>query len=78
MTTNTNTSPQQKPTGDAVPRARKDVFAIIEREGKKAFFQRIGSAFENRDGSLNVLLDALPKDGRLNIRDPKPTGSNEE
>jgi hypothetical protein len=30
---------------------------------------RVGVAFENKDGSLNVLLDALPLTGRLQIRD---------
>jgi hypothetical protein len=30
---------------------------------------RVGVAFPNRDGSLNVLLDALPLSGRLQIRD---------
>ncbi|MGH7898781.1 MAG: hypothetical protein ACREQQ_12560, partial [Candidatus Binatia bacterium] len=29
---------------------------------------RIGVAFDNKDGSLNVLLDALPLNGRLHIR----------
>jgi hypothetical protein len=27
------------------------------------------AAFENRDGSLSVVLDALPVDGKLQIRD---------
>jgi hypothetical protein len=30
---------------------------------------RVGVAFPNRDGSLNVLLDAIPLSGRLQIRD---------
>ena len=76
--TTTNNSTQQTSNAETPAKKRKDVFAIIERVGKKAFFQRIGSAFENRDGSLNVLLDALPKDGRLNIRDPKSNGENQE
>jgi len=43
-----------------------------------SFFLRAGSAFENRDGSTNVILDVLPVNGKLNIRDPKPNGSSEE
>jgi len=30
---------------------------------------RAGSAFVNRDGSLNVLLDVLPLDGKLHVRE---------
>ena len=50
----------------------KDVFAIYEpkNDGRdRARWVRVGVAFSNRDGSLNVLLDALPLSGRLQIRD---------
>ena len=33
---------------------------------------RIGIAWINRDGSLNVKLDAMPVNGTLHIRDPQP------
>jgi hypothetical protein len=49
----------------------KDVFAIYESktEGReRSRWVRVGVAFENRDCSLNVLLDALPLSGRLQIR----------
>lgn len=47
---------------------RRDVFTIIERENARPFWVRVGSAFENRDGSLNVYLDALPVNGKLQVR----------
>ena len=47
------------------------VYAIVERREKK-FWSRIGAAFENQDGSVNVLLDALPLNGELQIRDAQP------
>jgi hypothetical protein len=50
----------------------KDVYAIFEpkNDGRdRARWVRVGVAFPNRDGSLNVLLDALPLSGRLQIRD---------
>jgi hypothetical protein len=51
----------------------KLVYTIIERgTGRPAFWLRVGVAFINRDGSLNVRLDALPVTGTLHIRDPKP------
>lgn len=46
------------------------VYSIWEREGyEKAFWMRIGVAFQNRDGSFTVLLDAAPLDGKLHIRE---------
>lgn len=52
---------------------RKAVFTVIERgEGKKSFWLRIGAAFPNKDGSLSVVLDALPINGRLQIREEQP------
>lgn len=54
----------------------KEVFAIIQRNGSsdkkaKPFWQKIGVAFPNSDGSLNVLLNCFPLDGRIHIRDAK-------
>jgi len=53
----------------------KEVFTIIQKNGnnnnKKPFWQKIGVAFDNSDGSLNVLLNCIPIDGRLHIRDAK-------
>ena len=46
----------------------KVVYAIVER-GPKKHWLRIGLAFVNRDGSLNVRLDAVPLTGQLHIRD---------
>lgn len=46
-----------------------DVYHITDREGKKAVWTRIGSAFINKDSSLNVLLNTIPLDGRLHIRE---------
>lgn len=47
-----------------------DVYAIYDGKNDKerSRWVRIGVAFENRDGSYNVLLDALPLTGRLQIR----------
>jgi hypothetical protein len=33
---------------------------------------RIGATFLNKDGSESVLLDALPVNGKLQLRTPKP------
>ena len=45
----------------------KQVFTIVERNGK-SYWVRIGTAFTNKDGSETVYLDALPVNGRMQIR----------
>jgi len=47
----------------------KNVFTVIEREGAKSIWLKIGVAFETNSGSLNVILNALPVNGTLVIRD---------
>lgn len=47
----------------------KDVFHIKDSPARKATWTKIGAAFLNKDGSINVFLDSLPIDGRLHIRD---------
>jgi len=46
----------------------KIVYVISDRGGKK-FWNRIGVAFVNRDGSINVKLEAIPVNGEMQIRD---------
>jgi hypothetical protein len=59
----------------ATPRTWKAVFTVLEREGARPLWLRIGTAFTNRDGSLTVRLDALPINGTLQLRDPDPSRS---
>ncbi len=49
----------------------KAAYVIVER-GDKSYWTKIGVAFTNRDGSLNVRLDAVPVGGTLHIRDWEP------
>ena len=54
----------------------RNVFAITER-GDRSFWTKVGVAYENRDGSTNIQLDALPVSGRLQIRsDEEREGAN--
>ena len=46
----------------------KIVYVISER-GQKSYWNRVGVAFLNHDGSINVKLDAVPVTGELQIRD---------
>lgn len=54
------------------PRPYKVVYAIIENKNGKSFWNRIGAAFTNRDGSITIKLDCVPLGGTMQVRDPEP------
>jgi hypothetical protein len=63
-------------SGAEAPKTLKAVYTIVQRPGmEKRLWVRIGTAFVNRDYSLNVKLDASPTNGELHIRDADPPGS---
>jgi hypothetical protein len=44
-------------------------YQVRDREGRKAFWTRIGSAWAHADGKgLNVQLEVVPLDGRITLR----------
>lgn len=60
--------PRPQADVDELP-SRKAVYTIIEQGRGSRRWVRIGIAYVNPDDSLNVLLDALPVNGTLHIRD---------
>jgi len=47
-------------------------FSVIKREGQEDYWLPIGAAFEHSAGKgFNVILQALPIDGKLVLRVPK-------
>ena len=54
-------------TNSSMP--RKNVYSIIERENDHNIWVKVGVGWINRDGSINIRLDALPLGDRLQIRD---------
>jgi hypothetical protein len=59
----------------------KVVYTVVERAPGKSFWTRVGIGFVNRDGSMNLRLDAIPVNGTLQVRDwderdslPRPQG----
>lgn len=58
------------------PKNKRVAYTVIERSEGKSYWLRVGTAFENRDGSLNVYLDAIPVNGRLQIREYPPDDAN--
>jgi hypothetical protein len=53
-------------------KTKRVAYTVVDRGEGKSFWLRVGTAFENRDGSLNVYLDAIPVNGRLQIREYQP------
>ncbi len=52
-------------------------YTVVKREGQDDFWLNIGAAFMHQDGDgYNVLLQALPINGKLVLRPPK--AQNEE
>jgi hypothetical protein len=78
-TRNSNRNESSRNRSDSKP--YKVVYGIVQREGmEKSFWTRIGAAWENRDGSVNVKLDFLPAsmETTLQIRDPRPSEDSDE
>jgi hypothetical protein len=47
----------------------------MSRPGLKGrVWSRIGTAWLNRDGSMSLQLEAIPIDGRVNVREDVATG----
>jgi hypothetical protein len=47
-------------------------FTVVKREGADDFWVPIGAAFPHQDGEgFNLVLQALPIDGRVVLRTPK-------
>jgi hypothetical protein len=62
-----------------MPKPHRDVYTIIASAGaeKKDRWVKIGASFLNKDRSESVLLDALPVNGKLQLRTPKAKDASE-
>ncbi len=52
------------------------VYQVRENvESGKGYWTRLGAAWKHQDGKgFNVVLDAVPLDGKLTLREPGQTG----
>jgi hypothetical protein len=48
---------------------RYKVLSPILKQDGTTFWMRVGTAFTNKDDSINLYLDVLPKDGKLQLRE---------
>jgi hypothetical protein len=51
---------------------RMKIAYVITTRKDKNFWNRVGVAFVNSDGSINVKLEAVPVSGEIQIRDYVP------
>ena len=59
--TDTNTTTPKTPSHVA--------YQVRDREGRKSFWTRIGSAWQHADGKgCNVQIEYVPLDGRITLR----------
>ena len=45
---------------------------VITQRGTNKYWSRVGVAFVNKDGSMNVKLEAVPVSGEIHVRDYVP------
>ena len=61
-------------------KAKRELWGVVHRDSsEKDFWTRIGTAFENKDGSWNLRMNFVPVDPTTTIqmRDPKPAEEEE-
>jgi hypothetical protein len=61
----------------------KVVWTMVERTPQnggaaKTYWTRVGVGFVNRDGSINLRLDAIPINGNLQVREWEPLERRQE
>jgi hypothetical protein len=57
---------------DANGNKKLQVLAVIEREDKPTIWRQVGVAFQNRDGSMTLYLDAFPiGTNKLQVREER-------
>jgi hypothetical protein len=53
-------------------------YTVVKREGQDDFWLTIGAAFRHQDGDgYNVVLQALPIDGKIVLRLPKDDSADQ-
>ncbi len=53
-------------------------YTVVKREGQDDFWLNIGAAFMHQDGEgFNVVLQALPINGKIVLRPPKSDAKDE-
>jgi hypothetical protein len=71
----------QTDAGTGATRKRRpwSAFNIQKKDGyEKPFWHKIGVAWPNRDGSFTIVLESLPMDGKVHIREERDRTDRKE
>ena len=61
------------------PQPIYQAYTVIKREGQDDYWLNVGAAFAHQDGNgLNVILQAMPLNGKLVLRPPKDKSEDEQ
>ena len=53
-------------------------YTVIKREGQDDYWLNVGAAFSHQDGNgLNIILQAMPLNGKIVLRPPKDKSEDE-
>ena len=68
--------------GKMAEKKRKELWMVRNFKGAdgedRSFWTKIGSAFENKDGSYSLVFDAFPIDGRAQLRATASKGKKDK
>ncbi len=76
MAENTTATQQAAPDNPAAVREYKQLFGAVRR-GERSYWTRIGAAFINRDGSMNLRFDFFPTDSNTTVQLREPRAWND-
>jgi hypothetical protein len=66
----------ERTQGEAMDQAKMKIAYVVTQRGTNKYWTRVGAAFVNRDGSINVKLEAIPVSGEIHVRDYVPREDN--
>jgi len=67
-----NALPEKESVMDNISNGMKTVYTVVEGSKGKSYWIKVGVGFLNKDGSINLKLDAVPVNGTLQVRDYEP------
>jgi hypothetical protein len=64
--------PRRRTRREIMEQSKMKIAYVITQRKDRNFWNRVGVAFVNSDGSINVKLEAVPVSGEIQIRDYHP------
>lgn len=60
-----------------VPGQRKDLYHVVQGNGRNRHWRKFGAGFVNKDGSINIVIDLFPN-AHFQLRDPNARDTEEK